>query len=281
MRRPLAGLLLLLTLTACTPAPAEPTPTTEPSPVPSDPPSVSPSAAPTAAAAWWEGITLADLPETVTPAEEVTAGSNTLYLLSQIPEAEIFLYGYGNDSFTGVLLRQGENLTHLEQPYLAHEHPAAPELWWEDFDGDGACELAVQYLLTNTASRHLVQLHLYSPGETEWKDRSLDLTAQAQALLDQLTCTFDTHSGLVEVSSGALSASVYLEEPIPITGAPLSAGESIYFRQEEGQIVAVLPLSLTRSGQDPLLFAHALCTVAVSGDSLTLELQDLEALYGV
>ncbi len=278
MRARLTGILLLLTLTACTPAPAGPTPTVEPSPVLTD----TPAAAPTAAeAAWWEGITLEELPETVTPAEEVAAGSNTLYLLSQIPEAEIFLYGYGNDSFTGVLLRRGEQLTHLDQPYLAYENPAAPELWWEDFDGDGACELAVQYLLVNTASRHLVQFHLYSPREAEWQDRTLDLTAQAQTLLDQLTCTFDTDSGMVQVSSGTLSASTYLEEPIPITGAPLTAGESIYFRQEEGDIIAVLPLGLALPNQSPLLFAHALCTVAVSGDTLTLELKNLEALYGV
>lgn len=274
MRTGAFALLLAVALTACSAQPA-----------PSAPPTSSVSAetpAPTPAANWWEGLTVEDLPDAVTPAEEVQAGSGTLYLLSELPEEDIALYGYGSDALTGVLLRRGEVLSHWEEPYLAVENPAAPELWWDDFDGDGEKELAVQYLTENTVQRRQVQFHLYTPTESGWADLALDLDAQAEALLADMSCSFDPDSGMVQVSSGSLSTSAYLEEVAePLSDSPLTAGESVFFRRSGSHITAVLPLGLARTGQDPLLFASALCAVVPRDGGLTLELEGLETLYGV
>ena len=203
-----------------------------------------------------------------------------MYLLSELPEEDIALYGYGSDTLTGVLLRRGEDLTHLDQPYLATENPAAPELWWDDFDGDGENELAVLYLLVNHAQQHLVQLHFYSPDGAGWEDQALDLDAQVEALLADMTCTFDTDSGMVQVTCGALSTSAYLEElDAPLSADPLSAGESVFFRRSETAITAVLPLSLNSSGQS-MVFANAICSLTFGADGPALTLEALETLYG-
>lgn len=276
MRKAALSLLLLLGLTACS---TQPAPSATP-PVTAESPSPSPAATP--AADWWEELNVEDLPDTVTDTADVVAGSGAIYLLSELPEEDISLYGYGSDTLTGVLLRRGDVLSHWEEPYLAAENPAAPELWWDDFDGDGEKELAVQYLTENTVQRHLVQFHLYIPAEDGWEDWPLDLSARTGELLEGLTCTFDPDSGMVRVSSGSLSTSAYLEDlDSPLSGAPLTAGENIFFRRSGSRITAVLPLGLARTGQDPLLFASALCAVVPQGGALTLELETLETLYGV
>lgn len=276
MKKTALSLLLLLALTACS---AQPAPSAAP-PVTSESPNPSPAATP--AADWWEGLTAEDLPGTVTDAADVVAGSGEVYLLSELPEEDISLYGYGSDTLTGVLLRQGSFLSHWEEPYLAAENPAAPQLWWDDFDGDGENELAVQYLTENTAQRHLARLHLYRPGESGWEDWPLDLSAQTEALLEGLTCVFDEDSGMVQITSGSLSTAAYLEDLAePLSDEPLTAGDNVFFRREGAHITAVLPLGLTRTGQDPLLFASALCAVVPRDGALTLELEGLETLYGV
>lgn len=279
MRRILTALLLLGALTACSAQPAG-----SPAPEASDSPSPAPETSPAATSMehWWADLTVGDLPDEVTDAADVVAGSGVVYLLSELPEEDISLYGYGSDTLTGVLLRRGEDLTHLDQPYLAPEHPAAPQLWWDDFDGDGEKELAVQYLTENTAQRHRVQFRLYIPTATGWDALALDLDAQAEALLADMTCTFDTDSGMVRLHSGSLSTSAYLEEAAGLLpDAPLTAGESVFFRRSGSHITAVLPLGLARTGQDPLLFASALCAVVPREGALTLEPEGLETLYGV
>lgn len=275
MKKTALALLLLLALTACS---AQPAPSAT-QPAPSESPSAAPSTAPEAD--WWEGLTADDLPDTVTDPADVVAGSGELYLLAELPEEDISLYGYGSAALTGVLLRRDSVLSHWEEPYLAAENPAAPTLWWDDFDGDGENELAVQYLTENTAQRHLARLHLYRPGESGWEDWPLDLSAQTEALLEGLTCVFDEDSGMVQITSGSLSTSAYLEELTgPVTGDSLTAGDNIFFRREGARITAVLPLGLARTGQDPLLFASALCAVVPRDGALTLELEELETLYG-
>lgn len=277
MRRILTALLLLGALTACSAQPAG-----SPAPSAPDSPSAAPEASPAATPTehWWADLTAEDLPAEVTDAADVVAGSGEVYLLSELPEEDISLYGYGSDTLTGVLLRRGEDLTHLDQPYLATENPAAPELWWDDFDGDGENELAVLYLLVNHAQQHLVQLHFYSPDGAGWQDQPLDLDAQVEALLADMTCTFDTDSGMVQVTCGALSTSAYLEElDAPLSADPLSAGESVFFRRSGTAITAVLPLSLNSSGQS-MVFANAICSLTFGADGPALTLEALETLYG-
>lgn len=280
MRRPLAALLLLGLLTACSARPAG-SPALEASDSPSPTLEVSPASTP--AEAWWADLTVEDLPDDITDPADVEAGSGAVYLLAELPEADIALYGYGSDDLTGVLLRRGEHLSHWEEPYLSEENPAAPTLWWDDFDGDGANELAVQYLTENTLQRRQVGFRLYSPAGTGWDQLALDLSGQCESLLAGMTCSLDPESSMVEVTFGALSTSAWLEDlPVLPTGEYLTAGESVYFRRDGGDIFAVLPLGINFPGQSaPRIFAQAVCSVMAQADGLALEPVALETLYSV
>ena len=95
-----ALLAALLLLSACTGETAV-SPSTSQSVPPS---SVEPSGIPPAASAdqaapaWWESISTDNLPDTLSAAEDIEAGSGSLYRLAELTDKDIVLYGYGGNS---------------------------------------------------------------------------------------------------------------------------------------------------------------------------------------
>lgn len=272
---PCAALLLL---SACTPkdAPSQPTPS---SPIASTP-------APTSL--WWEQWRADDLPETDATVEDVLASTpDQLFRLGHVPDSELALYApgglAGDAEYAGVLLQSGKHLTHFEQVYLSAASPRLPDLWWDDFDGDGQKELAVNYLTENSENRHIFELHIYRPDGNAWVDCGFFAANWEEQLLEQVTYTFDPVSGQVTAALSGSDAFFYLEDqPDPVSDAPLTLQGMTFFRRDGSHLTAVFGLGVRLIGEDtPYYFGNLLADLAYNGTSFSLENLRLETNFNV
>ena len=279
-------LLAALLLSACTgetaasPAPSQPSPASsvQPSAVPP-----TPSASPEAPA-WWEGISAAYLPDTLAAAEDIEAGSGSLYRLAELSGQDIALYGYGGDSDgapCGVLLAQGDTLTPFDQVYLSAEHPMLPQLRWEDLDGDGGEELAVIYLVSNSAGSSVFELHVYQPQPGGgWRDCGLRSDYYVPLLEDLLSFSYDHVENTVTIAAGTEKISAWYDGPSEPDGlAPV--GNLVFFRCEDGAYTAVFGLQIAAGDASPVDIGTLTARVAYDGKSLALTDFQLTALGGV
>lgn len=281
-----ALLAALLLLSACTGETAVSPSLSQSAPVSS----VQPSSAPPSSSeapeepAWWEDISADDLPDTLSTAEDIEAGSGSLYRLAELADQDIALYGYGGDSDgvpCGVLLAQGDTFTPFDQVYLSAEHPMLPQLRWEDLDGDGSEELAVVYLVSNTAEGSVFELHVYQPQpDGIWNDCGLLSDYYAPLLGDLLSFSYDHKENTVTITAGTEKISAWYDGPSEPDGlAPV--GNLVFFRWEDGAYTAVFGLQITAEDASPMDIGTLTAQVTYDGESLTLNDFHLTALGGV
>ena len=276
----LLGALLLLSActgeTAVSPSPSQSVPIS----------SVQPSAVPPSSSeapeepAWWEDISADDLPDTLSAAEDIEAGSGSLYRLAELPAQDIVLYGYGGDA-GGILIAQGDVLTPFDQLYLSAEHPMLPQLRWEDLDGDGGEELAVIYLVSNSAGSSVFELHVYQPQPGGgWRDCGLRSDYYVPLLEDLLSFSYDHVENTVTIAAGTEKISAWYDGPSEPDGlAPV--GNLVFFRCEDGAYTAVFGLQIAAGDASPVDIGTLTARVAYDGKSLALTDFQLTALGGV
>lgn len=276
----LLGALLLLSActgeTAVSPSPSQSVPIS----------SVQPSAVPPSSSeapeepAWWEDISADDLPDTLAAAEDIEAGSGSLYRLAELPAQDIVLYGYGGDA-GGILIAQGDVLTPFDQLYLSAEHPMLPQLRWEDLDGDGGEELAVIYLVSNSAGSSVFELHVYQPQPGGgWRDCGLRSDYYVPLLEDLLSFSYDHVENTVTIAAGTEKISAWYDGPSEPDGlAPV--GNLVFFRCEDGAYTAVFGLQIAAGDAPPVDIGTLTARVAYDGKSLALTDFQLTALGGV
>ncbi|MEQ2442279.1 hypothetical protein WMO64_02215 [Pseudoflavonifractor sp. CLA-AP-H29] len=281
-----ALLAAALLLSACTGETAVSPSPSQSAPVSSARPSDAPPSSSDApeAPAWWENISTEDLPDTLSAAEDVQAGSGSLYRLAELPDQDIVLYGYGGDSDgapCGVLLARGDTLTPFDQVCLSAQHPMLPQLRWDDLDGDGSGELAVVYLVSNSAGSSVFELHVYRPlSDGGWADCGL-LPGYYGPLLDGLlSFSYDHDENTVTITAGSEKISVWYDGPNEPDGlAPV--GGLVFFRYEDGAYTAVFGLQITAGDASPADIGTLTAQVSYDGDALTLTDFRLNANGGV
>lgn len=279
----LAALLLLSGCTgetAVSPSPSQSAPVSAPQPSAVPPGSSEAPEEP----AWWEGISPGDLPDTLPAAEDIQAGSGSLYRLAQLSDQDIVLYGYGGEDRgapQGVLLARGDTLTPFDQVYLSAEHPMLPQLRWEDLDGDGSEELAVVYLVSNSAEGSVFELHVYQPqSDGSWNDCGLLADYYVPLLGDLLAFSYDHEENTVTITAGTEKISAWYDGPSEPDGlAPV--GNLVFFRWEDGSCTAVFGLQITAGDASPMDIGTLTAQVTYDGESLTLNDFHLTALGGV
>ena len=174
--------------------------------------------------------------------------------LPSCPTRDIVLYGYGGDSDgapCGVLLARGDTLTPFDQVCLSAQHPMLPQLRWDDLDGDGSGELAVVYLVSNSAGSSVFELHVYRPlSDGGWADCGL-LPGYYGPLLDGLlSFSYDHDENTVTITAGSEKISVWYDGPNEPDGlAPV--GGLVFFRYEDGVYTAVFGLQITAGMRPP------------------------------
>ena len=262
MRKPILPVLLcaLALLSACgkeeplnwTPTPATPRPTA------------------TVAAegeAPWASLTVDDLPTSLAdPNDLFSEDSPQVYLLGCKLSEELYLYGLNDGYGGGILLRQGEELTHFDQAFASPEAPALPELYLTDTDGDGQEELAVRYLMEAQGDRITYDLHIYRYTEGTWSDLAVTHEVCAQKALDEVTTAYDTGTGQFTLSYGSTSAVYQVPSQHQSDPGQLTL-DTCFFREQDGVFTVVLGARLDATG---VLFANVLATVDCEGDDFTL-----------
>ncbi len=216
-------------LTGCFPAPT-------PSPSAPAAPSeevrglqVTPSQAP------WASLSPDDLP---TQEEELSTffaqSSPSICLLGSVEAAHVSLYGLNHGYGAGILLWDGNILTHFDQSFAE-----LPQLWWADFDGDGQEELAVRYLIEqNDQGVCAYDLAFYRPSQSGWVCCPVSRDLCADRLLEKLDTSWDDRTHILTLTCAGQQVTI----PFPEDRSPgrLVVGHMCLFYEEANRFSAVL-----------------------------------------
>lgn len=241
-------LACLLTLTACG-GQTQPLPSVQPSPEPAETsaPAISiPLTSQIVASRPWEGE-LSSLPSCIVDDPEVGVGKQP-QLLAQLPEADIFLYGMGEQD--ALLLRQGDQAVLFDLPYLTPRR-YLPQLFGADFDGDGAQELLIlTYIGSGTG------VSVWSPVVVEfeaegWRAVTLPYENYDDDLTPYLSCTAaDDGRAVIALEGSTLTVSLedFVDPQIPVE---LYTGCIVDYDVDEGRITADLAVGLHQKDNIP------------------------------
>lgn len=212
----------LLLLTACGGGTVtQPTPTKEkvPAPAETQPPFFSLSLASQITPPENCPFSLSELPTQLADSSAELWSGNPSYLLAQLPEEDISLYGqYSQDENSGIVLRKGDTLAAYDLPWLT-PRSLLPQLYSGDFDGDGTRELL---LLTYTGSGTGVSswtLSVFEPEENGWNCLTLPDTGYYD-LSPSLTISQGTEARQAVIGLGPASVTIslpdYVDPELPL-----------------------------------------------------------------
>ena len=255
------ALCLCLLLTGCgqnTPPENSPSPSPAPSAV--SPVDVTPEPSP---APLWASLTVEDLP--TEPADLETfflLSSPQICLLAQVEELDLTFYGLNPGYGGGVLLREGDTLTHFDQDF-----GAIPEIRQSSYSGGQETELAVLWPLFSQSSAYDLVFYRSSPDGwsacsvsrdscLEQVDRELDLDWNERT--HTLTLSFKGHSAVRQ---------------FPTDTAPgrLTLGHMCLFYEADGRFYMTMD-----AWSDVLQESLAVFRAEVLYDGETFTLKDLQ-----
>lgn len=205
-------------------APAESPPDEAPPPVPTE----------TAAVAeGWNGdpdsLALNDFPTQLSSGDEVMGSfpleDYRLFLISQLPDYDTWLYGAYGPDMEGLILRVGIQWKYFDIPHLT-PRALMPDMAYGDFDGDLDMELAIMPYQASGTEVSIWGLSVVDFGaDGVW--RSLAFSPKDyQAILEQsITCTYHAESNLATFRAGESVLELDLTAlGYPAPGEPVTAG---------------------------------------------------------
>lgn len=195
--------------------------------------------------------TLSGLPSQLTTSSAELWGDQPIFLLAQLPEKDIFLYGLTvEDNSSQLLLRTGDCLTLYDLPWLT-PRSVFPQLCHGDYDGDGDTELL---LLTYTGSGTGVSswtLTMLEDTKDGWTALTLPDLSYEDDLSPFLSCQ---HQGDRQVS--AAIGQLQVSFPLPDSAdpeAPLEAytGTIVDYTVSGDTIAVKLTVGIYQEGSIP------------------------------
>ena len=191
-------------------------------------------------------IDLAALPTEIVDPMQWSDEAEDIYLLAQLPEDDIYLYGLSDKRH--VLLRQGEQRALLDWEYIT-PRLILPEMQFADFDGDGGKELAV--ILSNGSGTgvSIEELHFVNWLGTEAIDHVYDAEEYQKQLSEQVSWRYDAQNHKATLHCGYLD--VYLNDGLGTRYDEVQSiapfGEQVDFElREDGRIKVNFALGLLR-----------------------------------
>ena len=237
--QPLAGATPAVPTVPDSPAP-EVTPT--PMPTVSLPVEPTPTPAPPGAAGGWDGelssLTLADFPTELSDGAAVAQGTEPLYLVAQLPEADTWLYGLNPANANTLILRVGEKWEHFDLNWLT-PGVILPRMAYGDFDADMDLELALILFVGSGTGVSVEELHVIEFGDSGvWTDNSF-APDDYRAILDQsVEYLYDGPSRTLTIQTEGGSVSYAVPEDQTYTG-PYGFGAVVSFFAEGDALGAV------------------------------------------
>ena len=217
--------------------------------------------------ALWSSLTVDDLPASLAdPNDLFSEDSPQVYLLGCKLGEELYLYGLNDGYGGGILLRQGESLTHFDQQFTSSQSPALPELYLTDTDGDSQAELAVRYLMAAQGDRIAYDLHIYRWTEDTCSDLAVTHEVCAEKALAEVTTDYDSGTGKFTLSYGATSAVYQVPGQYQSDPGQLIL-DTCFFREQDGVFTVVQGARLDTTD---VLFANVLATIDYEEDGFTL-----------
>ncbi len=306
----------LLALTGCAKGQAEVTPTVRPTATPQATPLVSaadlpePTIVPTAAPQvtqtpevlptetvllptptpepeGWDGdpdkLTLDDFPTQLATAEQMAAGGvaadgSDIYLVSQLPESDTWLYGvYGPEKEQSLILRVGSDWKGLNGTFFTPQG-ILPTMAYGDFDGDMDMELAIIPYLGSGTDASAYGLSVVEFGSTGWTVLTFQESDYRAIVEQSVLCSYDAATNVATLQLGETSLDLNLDEHgLKEVEGPVSSmsGDHIHFAVNGDTItgrfsVAIQVASSQGQGRFPMSLAYVDATVVYTGSNFGL-----------
>lgn len=188
------------------------------------------------------------LPSQLTTSPVELWGDQSVFLLAQLPEADISLYGLPcGDNSSQLLLQKGDRLTLYDLPWLT-PRSVIPQLYQGDFDGNGAFELL---LLTYTGSGTGISswtLTVLEDTKDGWNALTLPDLSYTDDLSPLLSCQHEGE-GKAAASLGRLQVSFPLPDSAdPETPLEAYAGTIVDYTVSGDTIAVKLAVGLYQEG---------------------------------
>lgn len=225
----------------------------------------------------WNGdldaLSLDDFPTQLATGDMVLNGGKEdyLYLVSQFPEQNIWLYGLAGGR--GVILRCGTKWEYFDLTYVS-SHCALPSMAYGDYDGDGQGEVAVDLTVDMGSVGDIQELHIFEVSGDIWTDRWLS-DEDYQAILEQsvyfsLDSSAHTVTGQVGFTSVTCTLEADQEELASLEGYSGSFRDGVSFDVTQNPISAVFRATLRREHTQPVLVGMVHADVVYTGSAFGL-----------
>lgn len=252
------GLALLLTGCGRNLPPEESSPSPAPSAAPTAEATPEPSPAPL-----WASLTVEDLP--ADPAELDTFflhSSPQICLLAQIEELDLAFYGLNPGYGGGILLREGDTLTHFDQDF-----GAIPEIRQGNYSGREEAELAALWPLFSESQAY--DLVFYRPSPEGWEACPVSRDSCVEQVEKELELDWDERAHTLTLSFKGHSA----VRQFPTDTAPgrLTLGHMCLFYESQGTFYMTMD-----AWSDLLQESLAVFRAEVFYDGETFTLKDLQ-----
>ena len=286
------------TSTLVAPAESMPLPTASVQPLPTDstPPPSETTPAPREEPAW-DGnlatLSLDDFPTQLSSGADVAGsaaslpdtGGAGLYLVSQIPERDTWLYGfYGPEKAQGLILRVGHLWQALDVTFLTPQ-AIMPAMAYGDYDGDGDQELAIASYQGGGTNTNVWSFSIMDFSEENWKFLQFSPADYAAILELSLTSSYDAQANVMTLQAGdsilevALTELGYADPGGAVEAAP---GDWVLFTTDGDTISALFGIGLWADNLPPggimaaMLQANVVYTGSAFGlNNFSLSLPDL------
>lgn len=196
----------------------------------------------------WNGradtLTLDDFRTQLSSSDEVLEAaaaqpdeSALLLLIAQLPESDTWLYGvYGPQKEQSLILRVGTQWEQFSIPFLTSQG-LLPQMYYGDFDGDMALELALLSYADSNPEGSEWSLSVIEFGDGgSWSAFYFD-PADYAAILDQsITCSYAPATNVATLQAGDSTLALNLtDRGYPDPGEPVTAscGQVISFHVED------------------------------------------------
>lgn len=211
----------------------------------------------------WNGdpdaLTLDDFPTQLSSSSELAEAIEALpedgaglYLLSQLPEQDTWLYGvYGPNKAQGLILRIGENWKYLDISYLTPQM-LPPVMAYGDYDQDLDMELAIVTHLGSGSDVNQWGLSVVEVSTDEgWTDLEFAPTDYRAILEQSVSITYEGDSNRITLKAGESALELALTElGITDPGEPVTIGTGgvVLFTAEEDSLYATFTMSIESPG---------------------------------
>lgn len=224
-------------------------------------------------------VSLEELPTEVYGTYEIDHINETVWLLAQQPDHDLYVYGLNaNTTMKGVLVRWGESTYYGKGLYYMTPRQILPQVDCADYDGDGQPEVALSLYIASGTGVGISNLHIIEKSADGTLSAHLYESEEYIALLNEaLSWDFDRSKDQVTVHIGDSSSAYSLHpEFVDTFERPMVTGDIATFEIQGMQIEGYFGLAMIYENGPYGMYGGDI-TANIRWDGSAFSMEDLTA----